>query len=146
MEYSRALFWALFCLLYILTDVDVNLNSYVLKFADDAKVFSEVSSLVKVANLQSDFDKLYKWSEDWQMMFNAQKCKSLHIGYKNTYANYSMGGVKVTNSSCERDLGVVIDESLNYNRQCAKAVLLANKIMGIINRTYSCKSKDNIFN
>ena len=102
--------------------------------------------LDKVANLQSDLDKLYKWSEDWQMMFNAQKCKCLHIGYKNTYANYSIGGVEVTNSSCERDLGVVTDESLNYNRQCAKAVLSANKIMGIINRTYSCKSKDNILN
>ena len=50
----------------------------VLKFADDAKVFSEVSSLDKVANLQYDLDKLYKWSEDWQMMFNAQKCKCLH--------------------------------------------------------------------
>ena len=118
----------------------------VLKFADDANIFSEVSSLDKVANVQSDVDKLYKWSEDWQMMLNAQKCKCLHIGYKNTYVNYSMGGVEVTNSSCERDLGVVIDESLNYNRQCAKAVLSAYKIMGIINRTYSCKSKDNILN
>ena len=81
-------------------DLDVNLNSYVLKFADDAKDFSEVSSLDKVADLQSDFDKLYKWSEDWQMMFNAQKCKCLHIGYKHTYANYSIGGVEVINSSC----------------------------------------------
>ena len=80
------------------------------------------------------------------MMFFAQKCKCLHIGYENTYANYSIGGVEVTNSSCERDLGVVIDEYLNYNRQCAKAVLSANKIMGILYRTYSCKSKDNILN
>ena len=117
-----------------------------LKFADDARVFSEVSSLDKVANLQSDLDKLYRWSEDWQMLLNAQKCKCLHIGYENTYANYSMGGIEVINSSCERDLGVVIDESLNYNRQCAKAVLSSSKIMGIINRTYSCKSKDNILN
>ena len=99
-----------------INDLDVNLNSYVLKFADDAKVFSEVHSLDKVANPQSDLDK---WSEDWQMMLNAQKCKCLHIGHKNTYANYSIGDVEVTNSSCERDLGVVIDESLNYNRQCA---------------------------
>ena len=109
-------------------------------------MFSLKYPLDKVANLQSDVDKLYKWSEDWQMMFNAQKYKCLHIGYKNTYANYSIGGVEVTNSSCERDLGVVIDESLNYNRQCEKAVLSANKIMGIINSTYSCKSKDNILN
>ena len=48
-----------------INDLDVNVNSYVLIFADDAKVFSEVSSLDKVANLQSDLDKLYKWSEDW---------------------------------------------------------------------------------
>ena len=45
-------------------DLDVNLNSYVLKFAYDAKVFSEASSLDKVANLQSGLDKLHKWSED----------------------------------------------------------------------------------
>ena len=42
-----------------INDLDVSLNSYVLKFADDANVFSEVSSLDKVANLQSDLDKLY---------------------------------------------------------------------------------------
>ena len=35
-----------------------------LKFVDDANVFSEVSSLDKVTNLQSDFDKLHKWSEE----------------------------------------------------------------------------------
>ena len=75
-----------------------------LKFADDANVFSEVSSLDDVANLQSDLDKLCKWSGDWQMMFNAKKCKCLHIGYENTYANYSIGRAEVTNSSCERDL------------------------------------------
>ena len=40
--------------------LDVNLNNYVLRFPDDAYVFSEVSSLEKVANLQSDLDILYK--------------------------------------------------------------------------------------
>ena len=80
------------------------------------------------------------------MLFNAQKCKCLHIGYENTYANYPMGCVEVTSSSFERYLGVVIDESLDYNGQCAKAVLSANKIMGIINRTYSCKDRDHILN
>ena len=51
-----------------INDLDVNLNSYVLKFADDANVFSEVSSLDKVANLKSYLDKLHKWSEDCQML------------------------------------------------------------------------------
>ena len=117
-----------------------------LKFADHAEDFSEASSLDEVANLQSDLDKLHRWSEDWHMLLNAQKLKCLHIGHKNTNANCSIGGDEVTNSSYERDLGVVIEEYFNYNRQCAKAVLSANKIKGIINRTNSCKSKDDILN
>ena len=76
------------------------------------------------------------------MLLNVQRCKCLHIGYKNTYVKYSIGGVEVTNSFYERDIGVVIDESLNYNRQCAKAVLSACRIMGIIYRTHSCESND----
>ena len=91
-----------------INDLNVNLSRYALKFADDANVFSEVSTLDKVANLQSDHDKLHKWSEDWQMLLSAQKCKCLHIGYENTYANYSMGGAEATNSSYERDLGVLL--------------------------------------
>ena len=107
-----ALFYALCHSLFILT-ILMSILIAVLKFADDANVFSEVSSLDKVANLHSDLDKLYEWSEDWQMLINAQKCKCLHIGHKNTYENYTMGGVEVTNSSYERDLGIVTDESLN---------------------------------
>ena len=62
------------------------------------------------------------------------------------YANYSIGSVEATNSFYERDLGVVIDESLNFNRQRAIAVLSANLIMGIISRSYSCRTKDNTLN
>ena len=38
-----------------------------------------------------------------------------------------MAGFDVTNSYYERDLGVDIDESLNYNRQCAKAVFFCQQ-------------------
>ena len=48
----------------------VNVSSYVLKFGDDAKVLSEVSSLEWVSNLQLDLDKSYKWSEYWQVLLN----------------------------------------------------------------------------
>ena len=57
----------------------------------------------------------------WQMMFNGKynktfKHKCLNIGHKNTYEDYSIGGIEVTNSSYERDFGVIIDKCLNYNR------------------------------
>ena len=71
-----------------INDLDVNLNSYVLKFADDTKVFSSVQSANKVSELQEDLDTLFEWSNKWQMMFNAQKCKCLHFGHANMHANY----------------------------------------------------------
>ena len=130
-------------IIYI-NDLDVNLNNSVLKFADDTKVFSDVLSVDKVAELQEDLDMLYKWSCDWQMLFNAQKCKCLHIGHSNAQASYFVGGVQVEDIEYEKDLGVLIDKSLSPSRQCAKAVNSANKVLGIINRTYDCKSSSNI--
>ena len=44
----------------------------------------------------------------------------------------------------EKDLGVLIDDSLSSSRQCAKAVSSANKVLGIINRTYDFKGSSNI--
>jgi len=33
--------------------------------------------------LQEDLTKLYNWSQDWQMDFNIDKCKVMHIGRNN---------------------------------------------------------------
>ena len=41
--------------------------------------------------LQDDIDRLVKWSEKWQMLFNFGKCKCLHTGPGNTGMNYEMG-------------------------------------------------------
>ena len=97
-----------------------------------------------MSELQEDLDTLFEWSNKWQMMFNAQKCKCLHFGHANIHANYCIGGVQIEQIQFEKDLGVLIDESLNPSRQCAKAVGSANKVLSVINRTYDCKSSSNI--
>ena len=42
-------------------------------FADDAKIFSGISSKDDVASLQSDLDNLSEWSDKWQLAFNVKK-------------------------------------------------------------------------
>ena len=42
--------------------------------------------------LQDDIDKLVRWFEKWQMLFNFGKCKCLHTGPGNIDMNYEMGG------------------------------------------------------
>ena len=63
-----------------------------MKFADDTKLFRKVKEIGDKQNLQDDIDKLVKWSEKWQMLFNFGKCKCLHTGSGNTGMNYEMGG------------------------------------------------------
>ena len=50
----------------------------ILKFADDTKLFKKVKEIGDKQYLQDYIDKLVKWSEKWQMLFNFGKCKCLH--------------------------------------------------------------------
>ena len=77
-------------LIYI-NDLDDNITSNLLKFADDTKVFRKVNSDGDKQHLQNDLDRLVKWSEKWQMLLNFGKCKCLHTGHGNLDVNYKMG-------------------------------------------------------
>ena len=53
-------------LLYIyINDLDDNIKSNILKFADNTKVFRKVNTEGDKLHLQNDLDKLVKWSEKW---------------------------------------------------------------------------------
>ena len=74
-------------LVYI-NDLEEGVTGNILKFADDTKLFTKTKEIGDKQNLQDDIDKLVKWSEKWQMLFNFGKCKCLHIGPGNTSMNY----------------------------------------------------------
>ena len=75
-------------LIYI-NDLDDDITSKVLKFADDTKMFKKSKGR---QHLQDDLNNLIEWSEKWQMLFNFGKCKCLHTGHGNEDAQYTMGG------------------------------------------------------
>ena len=58
-----------------------DISSKILKFVYDKKVFRKVTNDTYKQSLQDDLDKLVKWSEKWQMLFNFGKCKCIHIGH-----------------------------------------------------------------
>ena len=53
-------------LIYI-NDLDDNITSNILKFADDTKVFRKVNTDGDKQHLQYDLGKLVKWSEFWEL-------------------------------------------------------------------------------
>ena len=77
---SVLLLGPLLFLIYI-NDLDDNITSNILKSADDTKVFRKVNTDGDKQHLQNNLDRLMKWSEKWQRLFNLGKCKCLHTGH-----------------------------------------------------------------
>jgi len=71
--------------LIFINDIDKRILNWILKFADDTKVFGVVNNSGDGQRLQQDLSTLFKWSHDWQMLFNIEKCKVLHISSDNQH-------------------------------------------------------------
>ena len=127
-------------LVYI-NDLEEGVTGNILKFADDTKLFTKTKEIGDKQNLQDDIDKLVKWSEKWQMLFNFGKCKCLHIGPGNTSMNYEMGGTILSTTVKEKDLGVTMDANMKVSEQCGIAASKANQVLGMIRRNITYKDK-----
>jgi len=120
-------------LIYI-NDLDYGIRNWILKFADNTKVFSRANGSEDCASLQKDLDTLVNWSEEWQMLFNVGKCKVMHFGRNNPSNDYYMKSQKLEITDTEKDLGIVITSDLKSSQQCSDAYAKANRILGMIKR------------
>ena len=132
--------------LIFINDIDNSLFSCISKFADDTKLYRKVNDEKDVSLLQKDLDRLFSWSQTWLMSFNADKCKVLHFGSKNSGYDYTMNGSTLSNVTLEKDLGVVITSDLKPTQQCAAAAARANRVLGLIKRHFNSFSKEIVVN
>ena len=110
-------------------------------FADDCKLFGNVTP-GDINTIQSDLSNFEEWSKVWQQPFNAKKCKVMHLGNKNPNHDYLLNGHTLEKIESEKDLGVVIDDSLKFHLQTAAATRKANQILGVIKRSYKTRDKN----
>ena len=126
-----------------INDISENIQSYCRIFADDTKIYN-LTSDCKV--LQEDVYRLQEWSAKWELHFNVSKCKVLHAGKKNPNFNYVMkterGISEMDVCEEEKDLGVIFDGGLRFDSHIQSSINKANKIIGIIRRSFSFLNKD----
>ena len=109
-------------------------------FADDCKIYGGVNTTSQ-NKLQLDLNNLERWSNQWQLPFNATKCKVMHFGYKNPKQVYHLNGHALEETDHEKDLGVIIDSNLKFHTHTAAASKKANQILGIIKKSYTTRDK-----
>ena len=130
-------------LVYI-NDIDEGVTGIISKFADDTKIANSVVSNEQTKEMQNNLDKLSEWGQTWQMSFNENKCKVMHIGYRNEKAKYILNGTQLKSVDSQVDLGVTVSNSLKPSQQCSEVIKRANKIIGLIGRSFEYKSKNTI--
>ena len=113
-------------LVYI-NDLEEGVTGSILKFADDTKLFRKTKEIGDKQKLQDGIDKLVRWSEKWQMLFNVWKCKCLHTWPGNTGMNYEMGGTILSKTGKEKDLGVTMNANMKVSEQCRIAASKGNQ-------------------
>eukprot|EP00106_Octopus_bimaculoides_P008725 XP_014776167.1 PREDICTED: RNA-directed DNA polymerase from mobile element jockey-like [Octopus bimaculoides] len=107
-----------------INDINTNLkNVTVLKYADDIKLYLEIKRTDSVhyrSLLQSDLDTMQQWIMDWQLKLAVNKCTTMHLGRKNPASTYSLDNTNLKKSSCERDLGIIVDSDLRWTKHNTK--------------------------
>ena len=80
------------------------------------------------------------------MEFNVDKCKIMHLGPTNPKHTNTIGGTNLAVTSEEKDLGVLIDDKLNFRSHIKGKASEANRVLGLIIIGFSCLDKDMFLN
>ena len=98
----------------------------------------EITSTDDCNTLQNDMKELEKWSDKWLLRFHPDKCKVLSAGKRSTPEfEYKLCDTKLQATDKEKDIGVVVDNQLNFEDHMNEKINKANSIMGLIRRTFS---------
>ena len=127
-----------------INDLPRGLQSTVKIFADDTKLYAQSNTTDGPQSLQHDLDKLQEWSQKWLLKFHPEKCSVLKLGkeneneyFMNQQASNDKSTIKLKESNKEKDLGVIIDDKLTFKDHVFQTTAKANKIVGLIRRTFS---------
>ena len=68
----------------------------------------------------------------------------MHVGKNNPRFTYTMRGLPIPEIESEKDLGVWIDLTLKPSLQCEAAAKSANRVLGLIGRTFHYRTKSTL--
>ena len=116
-------------------------------FAGDTKVFRTIKTNDDQCILQDDLDEPTAWSTKWLLTFHPDKCTIMHLGkpledqFKYTLHDgtirYELGY-----TSEEKDIGVIIDSNLEFDKHIYFKVNKANSTMAVIRRSFQKLDED----
>lgn len=111
----------------------------ILLFADDLKIFIKIATLNDAIELQSDITTICNWCANNKLQLNTSKCFMLSFTRRTDstfqYFNYNINGITLQRINSIRDLGVLFDSKLSFEKHIDNIVLSSCKMLGFISRS-----------
>ena len=127
-------------IIYI-NDLPRDIIVFLFLFADNTKLMQKLISTISYNELQDYINRLIEWSKKWELKFNTSKCKVMYFG--NISNSYTMlDSIDKIRKMMEfitegKYLKIIINHNLNFSSHIVTQVKKANKIMGLIRRSYT---------
>ena len=121
-------------------DLPMSTQTYMALFADDTKVYRVIKSIADRLLLQHDLRCMDEWSHQSLLKLQPPKCKAMTVSNRGEAENahtYTLEGHAMERTKEEKDIGVTVDNKLTFDTHIANQVNKANKVMGIIRRSYT---------
>ena len=130
--------------LIMLFDIDEDLkHSLLSSFADDTRLFKEISSTDDVTLLQNDLDSVYKWARRNNMSFNSTKFEHMPFGRDSdlkSSSNYVTDtGKNIDKKQCVKDLGVLISSDASFHDHILDLTEKCKSLSSWIFRTFATR-------
>ena len=110
-------------------------------FADDVKLYSNITVSSSNSDLQQSLHNLLLWANTWQLTINNNKCSvfGLHGRFRSSNNSYFLNNCPLTFSNPIRDLGILIDNNLSYKSHINSIVSKSLQRVGLLFRGFLCR-------
>ena len=129
---------------FYINDLPDVVESEAYLFADDTNIFRLINSIDDQQILQNDLIKLENWSDKCLLKFHPEKCKhmNMHRTPKEEEVKYNLLGQQISKVKHEKDIGVLIDDELSFDKHICEMVSKANSIFAALRRTFRTLTAD----
>ena len=119
-------------------------NTGISLYADDTKIWKQISSEKYCKTLQTDINRLQDWCTDNKMSFNIEKCHALRVKATNSLLIdelpfskifYFLDDKIIDYSLQERDLGIIMNRKLSFEDHHQAIVTKAYQFLGLTKRS-----------
>ena len=116
-------------------------------FADNIKIYSNISDLSSAMNFQVHLDLINSWSKPWQLPIAHSKCNLFQIGSHFRLSpsyNFKLDNIEIARTKTVIDLGIHFDENVKFISHIHEISKRANQRANLIHRTFLSKNSHSL--